>query len=162
MKIRRTIEQLSINVVFSNFGVSRLGRVVYPRSFAPLFLLAISTAVVAQTTFNVAKFDRARVLKAANQYLKEEPITITASQSARSAGGPHDFFSEADYWWPDPSNPDGPYVQRDGMSNPDNFVEHRRAMVRLSVQVPALTGAWLLTRNKKYAEHAARHLRAWF
>jgi hypothetical protein len=107
-------------------------------------------------------FEKARVVKQADRYLDEKPVTITASSSPRSAGGPHDFFSEADYWWPDPKNPNGPYVQRDGMSNPDNFVEHRRAMVRLSVQVPALTGAWLLTRNKKYAEHAARHLRAWF
>jgi hypothetical protein len=51
-----------------------------------------------QTTFNVAAFDRAWVLKAANQYLSEAPITITASHSSRSAGGRHDFFSEGDYW----------------------------------------------------------------
>jgi hypothetical protein len=31
--------------------------------------------------FNVASLDRARVLKAANQYLSEKPITITASSS---------------------------------------------------------------------------------
>lgn len=42
-------------------------------------------------TFNVAAFDRARVLKAANQYLSEAPMTITASTSARSAGGVHDL-----------------------------------------------------------------------
>jgi len=102
------------------------------------------------------------VLKAANQYLNEKPITITASSSPRSAGGLHDFFSEADYWWPDPNDPNGPYVQRDGMSNPNNFVEHRRALMRLSVQVPALVAAWKLTKNKRYAEHAVLHLRAWF
>jgi hypothetical protein len=28
--------------------------------------------------------------------------------------------------------------------------------------MPALTAAWLITRNRMYAEHAARHLRAWF
>src|SRR5436190_3041121 len=111
---------------------------------------------------NVAAIDRARVLKAANQYLSEKPITITASSSPRSAGGRHDFFSEADYWWPDPKDPDGPYIQRDGMSNPDNFVEHRRALIRLSVQVPALVAAWKLTKDKRYAQHAAMHLRAWF
>src|SRR5213075_2107082 len=86
----------------------------------------------------------------------------TASSSPRSAGGPHDFFSEADYWWPDPKDPNGPYIQRDGMSNPANFVEHRRALMRLSVQVPALVAAWKLTRDKRYAQHAALHLRAWF
>lgn len=48
------------------------------------------------------------------------------------------------------------------MTNPDNFVAHRRAMVRLSVQVPALVAAWRITGDRKYAEHAAKHLRAWF
>jgi hypothetical protein len=110
----------------------------------------------------VAAFDRARVLKAANEHLSEKPVTVTASHSPRSAGGPHDFFSEGDYWWPDPKNPGGPYIQRDGESNPDNFVEHRRALMRLSVQVPALAAAWKLTGDGRYAKHAARHLRAWF
>jgi hypothetical protein len=102
------------------------------------------------------------VLKAASQYLSEQPITITASSSPRSAGGLHDFFSEADYWWPDPKDPNGPYIQRDGMSNPNNFVDHRRYLMRLSVQVPALVAAWKLTKDKRYAQHAASHLRAWF
>ena len=106
--------------------------------------------------------ERVRVLNAANQYLKEAPITITASKSPRSAGGVHDYFSEGDYWWPDPQNPDGPYIQRDGMSNPNNFNDHRRYLMRLSVQVPALVAAWKLTKDERYAKHAVKHLRAWF
>src|SRR5258708_4538839 len=132
-----------------------------------LFILGILaggllSVAAQQTTFNVAAFDRARILKAANQYLSAPPITITASHSSRSAGGMHDFFSEGDYWWPDQQNPDGPYVQRDGMSNPDNFNEHRRTLMRVSVQVPALVAAWKITGDERYAKHAARHLRAWF
>ena len=126
-------------------------------------VLICASFVFAQTqTLNVSAFDRARVLKAANSYLKEEPITITASHSPRSAGGVHDFFSEGDYWWPDPANPDGPYIQRDGMSNPNNFIDHRLYLMRLSIQVPALAAAWKITRDKRYARSAARHLRAWF
>lgn len=106
--------------------------------------------------------ERARVLRAADRYLAERPITVTASRSPRSAGGLHDFFSEGDYWWPDPDNPGGPYIQRDGMSNPANFADHRRALMRLSVQVPALVAAWQLTRKAPYAARAADHLRAWF
>ena len=125
--------------------------------------LLASVPVAAQTpSFSVAAFDRNRVIKAANQYLKEAPITITASASSRSAGGLHDFFSEGDYWWPDPQNPDAPYIQRDGMSNPNNFTDHRRYLMRLSVQVPALVAAWKLTKDPRYAKLAARHLRAWF
>jgi len=106
--------------------------------------------------------ERNRVVAAARGYLAEEPITITASSSPRSAGGRHDFFSEGDYWWPDPENPAGPYIQRDGMSNPDNFNDHRRYLMRLSVQMPALAAAWKLTGDRRYAERAAKHLRAWF
>jgi hypothetical protein len=116
----------------------------------------------AAPSFDLAAIERPRVLKAANRYLAEKPVTVTAASSPRSAGGKHDFFSEGDYWWPDPKNPAGPYIQRDGMTNPDNFVEHRRAMVRLSLIVPALAAAYKLTKDKKYAAHAASHLRAWF
>ncbi len=125
-------------------------------------LLASLPIAGQQRNFNVAKFDRGRVLEAANRYLKEQPITITASTSPRSAGGLHDFFSEGDYWWPDPQNPTGPYIQRDGMSNPDNFIDHRRYLMRLSVQVPALTAAWRVTKDPRYARQAVKHLRAWF
>jgi len=115
-----------------------------------------------QLKFDVAEFDRPRVLRDARKYLAEKPITVTAARSPRSAGGQHDFFSEGDYWWPDPKNPDGPYIQRDGMTNPDNYVEHRKFLMKLSVQAPALAAAWKLTRDRRYADHAAAHIRAWF
>ena len=121
-------------------------------------LLWISPAV---PQFDAAR-EQARVVAAADRYLKESPTTVTASRSPRSAGGPHDYFSEGDYWWPDPQNPTGPYVQRDGMSNPGNFNDHRRALMRLSVQMPALVAAYTVTKERKYAEHAIRHARAWF
>ncbi len=125
-------------------------------------ILAFSLlTAVAQPAIDLDR-ERARVLAAAQRYLSEPPITVTASSSPRSAGGPHDFFSEGDYWWPDPKNPDGPYIQRDGMSNPGNFNDHRRYLMRLSVQVPALAAAWKLTGDRRYAEHAVAHLRAWF
>jgi len=141
---------LTIVIVLSVFSYPRLSNASSNEDFET------------QLTFNLAACERARVLRAANQYLSEKPITITASSSPRSAGGLHDFFSEADYWWPDPKDPGAPYIQRDGMSNPDNFVAHRRALMRLSVQVPALVAAWKLTRDQRYAKHAALHLRAWF
>jgi hypothetical protein len=106
--------------------------------------------------------DRPRLVAAANRFLEHAPETITAFPAPRSAGGLHDLFSEADYWWPDPSNPGGPYIRRDGESNPQNFVAHRRVLMRLSVEVPALAAVWKLTGEARYAEHARRRLRAWF
>jgi len=127
-----------------------------------VLLACLPVAAQKPSVLDVKAFDRERVLKAAREYLSEPPITVTASTSPRSAGGPHDFFSEGDYWWPDPKNPGGPYIQRDGMSNPDNFTDHRRYLMRLSVQVPALVAAWKITGDARYAKHAAEHLRAWF
>jgi hypothetical protein len=107
-------------------------------------------------------FEKARVLRLADSVLDSTPGSVTASRCERSAGGPHDFYSEGDYWWPDPNHPAGPYIQRDGMSNPDNFGDHRRAMVRLSRVVPVLAAAHCLTLEGRYADAAARHLRVWF
>lgn len=124
---------------------------------------ALSALKAEATPFEiVAATDRRRILAAADKYLSAQPVTVTASQNPRSAGSLHDYSSEGDYWWPDPRHPGGPYIQRDGLSNPDNFNEHREAMVRLSLIVPALAAAWELTRRKKYSDQAARHLRAWF
>ncbi|HEX4795483.1 MAG TPA: alginate lyase family protein [Humisphaera sp.] len=128
-----------------------------------LALIGLTTICrAAEIHLDVVQLDRDRVLKAADQFLNEAPITITSFRADRSAGGVHDFFSEGDYWWPDPANPNGPYIQRDGMTNPDNFVEHRQALFRMCIQVPALTAAFKITSDTKYARHAVAHLRAWF
>ena len=102
------------------------------------------------------------ILIKANDDLKSKPITVTSFQSERSAGGVHDFFSEADYWWPDALNPSGPYIQKDGQTNPANFSEHRLAMIRFSQMVGNLTSAYLLTNDNKYAVKAIQHCKAWF
>jgi hypothetical protein len=129
------------------------------------FLLATAGLAIARQrapALDLVALERRRVLAAADRYLREQPVTITSAHSPRSAGGRHDYFSEGDYWWPDPENPKGPYIQKDGLSNPDNFTAHRLALIRLSLHVPALAAAWVVTKDRRYAEHAAKHLRAWF
>jgi hypothetical protein len=105
---------------------------------------------------------KAFTIEKADNYLDEAPVTVTDAYSERSAGGRNDFYSEGDYWWPDPENPGGPYVQRDGLSNPDVFSNHRHAMIRLSEHTAALTSAWVLTGKQQYADKALEHLNAWF
>src|SRR4030095_917492 len=103
-----------------------------------------------------------QTLEKAEWALQQRPITVTAESSVRSAGGKHDFFSEGDYWWPNPVSVDSPYIQKDGMTNPDNFVAHRHAMIRLSQIVGALASAYKLTGDEKYVRQALLHCKAWF
>jgi Alginate lyase len=113
------------------------------------------------SSMDIRQLDHDRIVNAANQYLADQPVTITAYPAPRSAGGLHDYFSEADYYWPDESDPDGPYVNRDGMSNPNIFNKHREAMRRLSIEAPSLVAAYLITHDRKYSDRAIDHLRAW-
>ena len=129
---------------------------------APPSALSLDMGLWDHPYAEVAKIERARVMRAARSYLTQQPHTITSAPASRSAGGLHDYFSEGDYWWPNPKDPSGPYVRRDGESNPNNFVAHRELLLRFSIQMPALTAAWLLTRKRIFADRAVAHLRAWF
>ncbi|HVW95456.1 MAG TPA: alginate lyase family protein [Mucilaginibacter sp.] len=102
------------------------------------------------------------ILREAAWAMQQQPLTVTAETSPRSAGGKHDFYSEGDYWWPNPANPDGPYIQKDGLTNPQNFVAHRLAMIRFSRIIGALASAYKITHDEKYVGQAIRHLKAWF
>jgi hypothetical protein len=150
-----------MKVPWRGAGGTAIQRMLTRRTFLGM-PAALIAAGIQPAPIDLESLERRRVLGAADRYLRQQPVTVTAHSSPRSAGGRHDFFSEGDYWWPDPANPDGPYIQRDGMTNPANFVAHRQAMMRLSLHVPALAAAWALTRRREYASHAATHLRAWF
>lgn len=112
---------------------------------------------------DVASIDRERILKRANAALAIAPISITQSRSKLSEGGPNDFYSNGDYWWPDSTKPNGlPYVQRDGQTNPDNFNQHRLSVRQLRDAVAALGAAYKITRDEQYATKAAELLRVFF
>jgi len=126
------------------------------------FPMPIVLAVFALAGFDLAAWERPRVLPQAEAALTAAPVTIVSERNPRSAGGLHDFSSEADYWWPDPKNPHGPYVQRDGMSNPDNFVAHRHLMLSFARNTDALAAAFVLTHEERFARAAVKQLHAWF
>jgi len=129
-------------------------------SLSPLRLVSQPTPT---TRPNVAAIDRDRILLGAGDALTKPPATITSIPAPRSPGTPHDYYSEAEDYWPDPVRPGGPYVHRStGPPNPDAFTAHRDALLLLCIYVPALTAAFVLTKEPRYAQHALAHLRAWF
>ncbi len=128
-----------------------------------LLLLLLSAQIFGQSALfeKVSELLKKDILIEAKKNLKETPITVTSYHSEHSAGGLHDFFSEGDYWWPDSTNPNGPYIQKDGLTNPENFTAHRKAMIRFSKLVANQTSAYLITGNVQYARHALKHIKAW-
>ena len=113
-------------------------------------------------TNRVILMERMRIESVINEVMEMPVVTVTASRSPRSEGGLHDYYSEGDYWWPNPVDPGGPYIRRDGESNPDNFNQHREAIISFSEIVGELTTAYLLTGERRYAKRVADHLGAWF
>jgi hypothetical protein len=132
-------------------------------SLALLLICVLQASAAPKLTLDVAQIDRARILKAAEASLSLEPITITRFRAQLSEGGPNDFYSNGDYWWPDPAKTNGlPYIQRDGQSNPDNFHHHRRCIAQLRDAVAALGAAYQTTGNDRYAAKAVELLRTFF
>ena len=114
-------------------------------------------------TLDVAAIDRERILRASTAALEQQPVSITTTPAKLSEGGPNDFYSNGDYWWPDSSKPNGlPYIKRDGETNPENFVAHRMAVKALRDSVAALAAAYKITGEDKYVIKAAELLKVFF
>jgi hypothetical protein len=127
-----------------------------------VIFLSFTQADAGDLTKFVIKAEKERIEQLTASFWDASPLTPTASVCERSAGGLHDFYSEGDYWWPDPDNPEGPFIRRDGLSNPGNFSDHRHAMIRMNRIVGAMASAYVLTGEDKYVEKAMEHLKAWF
>ena len=112
--------------------------------------------------FNVAEYDRARILAAAAEALKQPPATVTSTAAPVKGLDAHTYYSEDAEWWPQDGSPDAAYEHRQGYANPHAFTAHRDAIVRLNGTVATCVAAWRLTGEARYAEHAMLHLRAWF
>jgi hypothetical protein len=110
---------------------------------------------------DVAAIDHDRILTAAQHYLTQAPAPLTAFPAPNSPGTPHDFSSEVNEEKPPaPTGPNAPAPP--APPGPPPFTAHSDALLNFSIQVPTLVAAFVLTKEDRYAEHAAAHLRAWF
>ena len=56
----------------------------------------------------------------ADKLLNAVPYSVMDKEKTPASGDKHDYMSQARYYWPDPTKPDGlPYISRDGESNPE-------------------------------------------
>ncbi len=115
------------------------------------------------SSLDVGSIDSERIMKAATAALALRPLSITGFKAELSEGGPNDFYSNGDYWWPNSNKPGGlPYVQRDGQTNPENFNQHRLLIRQLRDAVAALGAAYKIAGQDRYAVKAADLLKVFF
>ncbi len=107
--------------------------------------------------------DRAHQLRAlADKEMSNGPWSVTGHRPPNSKFDPHDYYSEGPYFWPDPKNPNGPYIRKDGERNPKRFVHNRNDLGAMSTAVLTLgVAAWLFD-DRRYAERASQVLSTWF
>lgn len=139
---------------------------LYLMNIGVIATMAVTNAAMGTSpspiSLNIRQLDKQRVVTAANRYLSDTPVTITSFHHAHGPRNPHEYYSQGDYWWPNPKNTSGPYIKRDGYSNPANFVADREALIRFSIHTADLTAAYVITHDRKYAIQAVKNINAWF
>lgn len=88
--------------------------------------------------------------------------SVTFGKSRAKSGDIHDYYSEAPYWWPDPKNPGGKFIRRDGEYYPERLIDHMLDMKEMVDDVYILTVAAYLLDRADFAKRAEKLLRTWF
>lgn len=140
-------------------------------------VLCVSAAVSAQSVWNAEHLAEVRqhlqepyyatayeALKTqADGLLDVEPLSVMQKEKLPVSGDRHDYLSQARYFWPDPTKPDGlPYINRDGLSNPELEKLDRNRLGRTAERVTTLSLAWYFSGEEKYARKATELIRVWF
>src|SRR5687768_394375 len=106
-----------------------------------------------------------KLLEDADKELGAPIVAVTDKKTLLPpSNDPHDYFSLSPYWWPDPNKADGlPYIRRDGETNPESKRDLDQPRVaRMGQNVHTLGLAYYFSGDRKYADRAARQIRAWF
>jgi hypothetical protein len=120
----------------------------------------LRSAITRQETWTQ---ESARRLRAdADRRMSQGPWSVTFERPSGITLDPHDYYSEAPYWWPNPDDPGGPFILRDGHLNPDRFAANRIALESMCNTVFTLGTAAYLFDDPRYAQRASRVIQTWF
>ncbi len=99
----------------------------------------------------------------ADEILTEPELSVTRRTVPTHTGNIHDYISLSKYNWPNPDTPDGlPWVQRDGIVNPEHEKYDLLPLIRMCRNVGILAAVSRLSDRMECAEKAGRFLKCWF
>ncbi len=136
---------------------------------APRMILARETALkevkrrIAAHDPTVTPAYRA-LLAAAERAMVMSPLSVTQKKMMPPSGNKHDYMSYAPYYWLDTTKPGGiPYIQRDGVMNPQSRLDHDGLRIQATTDaVEALSLAHYFSGDAKYSRRAGELLRIFF
>ena len=104
-----------------------------------------------------------QLIKEADKALKEGPFSVMEKTKIPPSGNKHDYMSIAPYHWPDPANPNGPYIRKDGQTNPEvkEYLD-KEYMPKMCKMVQILSLAYYFSDDERYAQHASLLLKTWY
>lgn len=103
------------------------------------------------------------LVKDANKYLTAKAESVMDKKQVPASGDKHDYMSLAPYFWPDPSNPSGPYIRKDGQKNPEiNDYSDHKAIDNTTKAVKYLCLAYYFTNDEAYAKKASELVHVFF
>lgn len=97
---------------------------------------------------------------AEKEILMADVVVTNKKQSL--TGDKHNYESLSSYYWPDPNNKVGPYMNIDGMVNPETLDYDREKIDRLADRCKILSTAYYISGNERYYKALVRQLEAWF
>lgn len=144
------------------FGIKTKGLL----SLLAAFVLTL-TAEAQNLLWNTADFDtmkpgeKKNLVQSANAFCTMTPIAVTDKTTNRS-GNKHNFEALSIYFWPDPENPNGPYIVRDGQPNPEYKEYDLPRLEELVKRTTVLSRAFYVTGDEKYFTAFCQQIDAWF
>ena len=145
-------------------------KLVFKVVLSMLFFCA--TSIQSQTrVWNIEKLNQSKsltseaaksILRAADRAMSTDILTVMDKETIPPSGDKHDYISAGRYWWPDPKNPGGPYIRKDGVVNREIDKFDRGILGSIAKSVKDLGVAYYLVADENYAAKAVQNLKIWF
>lgn len=101
------------------------------------------------------------IIARANSICMKAPISVTEKTECHS-GDKHNYESLSIYYWPNPSDPKGPYIVKDGETNPECKNYDQPRLSQLNYNTHWLAQAYFLTHERTFYEAFVKQIDTWF
>lgn len=142
------------------FGIRTRGILTLFLSFF-LTLTASAQCLLWEAPDNPSPSDVKNLNQSADAFAKMRPVAVT-DKSVTLSGNRHYFEGLSIYCWPNPDNPTGPYIVRDGEPNPEYREYDLPRLEELVKRTSVFSRAYYVTGDERFYEAFCQQIDTWF